>query len=552
MSVWRLTLLLLVVSWLTVALTVAYMLCEHTSYFWDFALHEQLARGLQAAWDNAGVHGAFRYLNDTLKQEYNALFALATVPVMSLFGGSRIAYIIGLTLPFLTLWIGGCWMLLHQAGQRPVSLWPLFLVMTVPPPWTTALRGMPDIAALGVFTIAIASYLRGTLTVARAVMVGILCGLTFVLRKTFLFSVGAFFVAALFDTFVQQRARIGALVVAALTTVATILLLQWRFLLSLTRTSYGRFYGSYLQDPLTTGSFLLGQFGGVAIGLAALGHCRAWRAGPQTRRLAMLLSVTAGVWFLFWVFLARQVAFQYALGPLAVWIAIGLAFAASPTMGSLEGRVSPVRPLIAAALLAVLLTALLPAQTRRDQLPLEVQRLALAAPYGPMVRTDTAELQALASELKTSAGAGGTVYVVAASGVLNASILIDTQLRAGSPRLPLLPGPEIDGRDGAPYDIIAQADIVVLPSTFQGHLPRGQNVVQSVDALLRQPWFRSYFTSHERRFTLEYGVNVEILERSQRIPAHVWATAVEWLHERLPDIPGYERPERMVAGQGFG
>lgn len=547
---------LLAVFTVVLCLTLVFMFREHTFYFYDFASYERMAGELHGAMTDGGVQAVARYVQDSLAHEYNVLFALPTIAVMHLLTPSRVSFILGLTLPFITLWVWACAVLAARVTNRPLETPEVLAILLVPLPWAISLRGIPDVAGLAALAWATAFWLgHSQRHWWRTIAAGALCGLAFVLRKPFLFSLGGFFVAAGVDCLVGPRRAFPHLVAAALTAVTTAVALEWRFLASLRGESYQQFYGSYLHTPGDTASFIASHYGGLVLGGALVGHLLVLARSQRDARFraSLFTSTMTGTWFLIWIFRVRQTATHHALGPLPIWCGVGLVFVLQ-WLAQRGGRgVVSLRWALVALLGWVYASCLFPTAVGRYEVPGWIDRALLTQAYPALVRDDFDEVLALVKDLEMLVRPGDSIYVVASSITLNHDVIADAEMRNGSRiQLPLLAAPEIDGRDAPPFDVLGQADLIVMADPFQHHLPSGQRVVESVHSLLDQAWFADEYMQVSREYLLGDGVRVRVLRRRGAAHPAIWGQAITELVHDLPSMGRYAQPEWLIVAQGYG
>jgi hypothetical protein len=291
----------------------------------------------------------------------------------------------------------------------------------------------------------------------------------------------------------------------------------WRALTS----DYGALYASYRQTATSTLHFLAGTFGVPALALAALGYA----LGLATRRLdgpAVRLVLGFGALFtLVWVGHMRLVSEQLVY-PVALVVALGIA-ALAVVLATRDGVGGRVAAVLVALVVATAGAAQLGALGSPGPLPLTDM---LARPAYPLRSADRVAVEGLVRRLAELGGAERPILVAASSFELNGELLrgADWAVRGRhEPPLRVLANPDVDSRDPYPAEVLLTADLAVVATPWQHHLPVAeQDVVRTmVEQLDQGSGFGRYF---------------------RRLPGEVALAngAVVTLHERVdrPDLPG--------------
>ena len=572
---------LLVVGTVAAVVTTRYVGAERTFYFWDQAAYQDATmRTALVLREMGSLADATRFATTVAAStgaDYSLLHTLATAPAVLLFGESRLAYVTTLACVYLVPFVLAVALLAATLvpGRRTPTFWAgAFATLALPPTWLPTLQGYPDTGAAALYVFAIVVYLNALrpLRWQSAALIGLLLALAMIFRRHFIYAALAFLAAIAIDAALDVRAasrrgtaeaatalRRGTIELVAVGAAVLVVLavLAWPFLAHSLRTDFAR-YGSWEQpaianwrwyrDAFGTPLFLLGPLG-LAVGLAA--HMVAARPG---RFLLVLALVSTAQWML----LVRQIGVHYTLH-FTPWIALGVVAAGWTTwrrgsrrlrLALLGGLVSYLGLNVTAALTPS--DALAPAL--RDVVAAARARSLLAAHTPPVTRPDRDAIAALLGDLRRVAAPADPIYVAASSWTLSGDLLwhaeralagnvLDRSAAAFDEARDLTIlrwTPFADSASSYPLETLLQARVVVLPSSFQGHLAAGeQDVVGVVDTLFADDWpFAHDFTRLPERFTLRDGVTVSIARRDRPTSLATALATLDAMHAYLGDRPG--------------
>jgi hypothetical protein len=547
--------------------TYAYVGAERFFYYWDFAVHQDIASATAAAFRESWTAG-WRAVGQSLREDYNALFALPLAPVLGRHD-SRMAYEMGLALtgllPF-ALAVGALATRVVAGPARTVFWTATWLTLLVPMSWVPTLRGYPDAGAAALITIALAVYLRDDRPrrPREAALIGVLLAAAVLYRRHFLYAALAFTASALlFETARAARSarggaasargewiglgqRVGA---GGLAAAATMGALGQGFLTRLWSYDFARLYRAYEEAPRHVVEWYADAFGLALIGLAVLGALAAARAGLAHRAPLAYLALFAALSTLQWVFFVRQLGEQYTLHvtPLLVLGLTALLFRIWSIRAALP------RALARTALAAILVAnALLGLTVVAAESPV---RRAFGGAWVPLIRWDYDEVARLVDFLRGISNAYQGVYVIASSHTINADLVRHAEQVLHGRRdrqLDVLPVPTVDSRDYYPLNALLEAEHVVLVRPLQTHLrPEEQKVLAVVyDLFASGGEIARDFTARPERFELEDGALVTVFSRDHPTGLATALRTLAIVESAVPTRPG-QLAEWTVVNRRF-
>jgi hypothetical protein len=548
------------------ALVSHYVSSELTFYFWDQAVHHDLTVRLARAFTGSAADG-FAFLAATLREDYNALFALPLLPFVFTLGEGRLPYVLAVAFVYvvpLALATGGVAKHLVRGEPAAVFWATAAIALLTPATWVPALRGFPDAAGALFVMLALRAaiqdpWLRG---LASLLALGTLLALAVVLRRHFLFAASALLAALCLHAAVDRLRRgpadaavrdlgrfalrlTGAVSIgsaAALALAAPLVRRLWQH-------DFYTLYRGYLNPPEVVAAFFLDAYGALAVAAGLLGLGLAARAGRLEASAALVVGLFAAGAALQWAVVVRQIGEQYSLHftPFVVlgWTALLFALGPRPS-----GR-PPAWAAGAAAgvLCANLVFGLADARIAYEPFPL---RVLFPGNWPPQYRNDYHQLVGLVEALRDRAGTR-PVLVAASSLVLNPDLVASAEraLFGRDARLDVVSTPAVDSRDRYPLQSLLQAQFVVHATPLQTHLgPGRQQVVAAVhDLFAARTHAASDFAPRPQRFQLEEGVLVSLFERQAPTSVARGLATFEFLRGRVTETPGTQADWVVVAQQ---
>jgi hypothetical protein len=490
---WTQALLLLA----TIALTTRwYVAQERWIPYWDQALYQDIAWRTTTAFQQSLGTG-LRYVQTSLHEDYNVLFALPLVPLLRVLGESRASFETALavaTLLPLPLAVGSLASRIIRGPRRRVYWSAAWVTLFTPMIWVPTLRGFPDALPAACVVWALCSHIdaRDGRWLRRSCLAGVLIGLAVLLRRHFGYAAVAFFAAVLVTPLLARALRIdksrldtraagrlmARLAVSAVAAAAVVGTLGSGFILRVWSHDFGTLYSSY-AEPVST---VLRWY---AVPYGVLG----WLLAVTGAALAIALRTVEPLPGLFGVVFGTISAAQWCLGVRQLGEQYTLHFTPGLILGvTLLGWTVWLRARgLVRSVLAELLTVYLAVNVFCGLSPLAPEkgplRPFMAAKWAPLVRDDYGELKFLMFLLHHKTTPPGRVFVAASSHVINPDIVRQAEWMFFGHRasgLDVLAVPEVDSRDYLPLGRLLDAQAVLVTVPAQYHLRPEEQAVLGV------------------------------------------------------------------------
>ena len=516
------------------ALVAGYIGHERTIYFWDHAMYFAMAKNFYDVWSHDASAG-WAALQNSFSENYNYIFALPSLVTFSLFGPSRLVFILtNFFVFFLGYECAVAYFLSRALGWpgKKALLVSLVGSSLIPPLWLPLLEGYPDNGAAACIALAAAIGWAGPASrkyVARALGLGLALAGAVLLRRHFAYPAEALLLAlglmSIWDLVRASKDRGHLLwrtaiyyVLCGLAMVGLLAVVAPAFIVNALTIDYNSLYQSYRRPPGLFLYFTLGGFGAGLFLVAVTGLVRLARLSETGKRAAIITLLFVLSWLVLWSIGPDQMGHHYMLHALPLAITLGFA----GWLPFCEAKRTSEKKCVAVAALFLLLTAnsawalwLSPSGVWPND---NGTPGFLSAPRPPVVRNDIDQWMKLAEYLARTTTDGDRIMVVGSSFVFNQDIFhniyMNNPATAGMVfRFPK--SPEIDHEEPAPLDVFASSTVYVVPTPAQYHLdPSGQRVITAAANQFPPPAARqSMFTVDDVSFPLENGSEVKIWRR---------------------------------------
>ena len=549
---------------LVLDLTRAYVSAERAFYFWDFGVHQDLARETAEAFQRSSEAG-LEFVGGTLDKSYNALFAVPLVPLLAWWGSSRVAYEQALALVCflpLPLSVGALAARLARNHRRAAFWTAAGLTLLTPLAWIPTLRGFPDSLPAALVGLALLTLLSDPhIDRARtAWAAGALLAMATVLRRHFAYAVLAFgallALLALLRAahsprparWVQARrsaAGLGLLAASGLTVAG---LMAPGFLRRALAYDHRLLQQGYVTPLAGQLQYSLQGYGLALAGLGVVGLWLGLRSQRLDQRALATVAAFGALQGLQWLLLVRQVGEQYTLHltPPLVLCAWALAWSRPTAAG--RGAAALFVGLIAASNLWLGLTP-------HDPWRASPGRALAAGNWPPSRHPGYASVLDLVQALRSSRSSTQPVFVAASSFCLNADIVrrADAELAGASGRrLDVQDVPAVDSEGAYPIGLLIDAGLVVVGEPLQLHLPpeRQQVVRLAVEALARRSGLALDFEPWPQAVSLG-ACQARVFERRRPTRLAVALAALDEMRGSMAGRPG-QQPDWAVVESPYG
>lgn len=535
---------------------VAYVSSEQYVYYWDWSLYWIGFTQLGEMFRHNAAQAMVFVSRSVRTDDYNLLPVLPLVPFELVGGASRLSYILAIA----NVAVIPCAALIAFLPERMAAhrsqvrfLLSTAVVLTLPPLWEPALRGLPDVLGVAILCAILLTYFRRPIDQqgpADSIRLGILLCLLVLTRRWYMFWAVTFFPAAIAAHLsadlpgrirsegLQSLAKFLAL--AGLVFLMLLLAFAAPFVMRIVTSDYRGAFLAYRSDLSLVGQ-VIAHFGLALLAVATAGL--GWLvAKPSTRGLAILLIIQCAASLLLFTQVQPFLGVQhfYLLIP-AVGIGVVAAIHAAT-----DARL----PLLlrAGGTTAIAGIALLTSFSVLSAKPLGPGPVLPSATYPPLVRTDMEEVERMVDRLVQLKPR--QVYVVASSDVLNWSIVrMACVKRHSGACASIAVTHDIDSRDGFP-DQLTDTDCVVLATPTQYHVqPGDQRVIGLVARDIRaQRGIGRSFAPLPDEYHLEHGVLAQIYWRTTPVaPADLKALRHEFSRRQPGDQLAKSGTERVTA-----
>ncbi len=574
--------LLILCLLITATIAVTFVSNEKIVHCWDNAAYqdETMSRLLyfneQPLNTLYGIGRASLGIWESFGTTYSHLHVLPIIPLVHIFGDSRLVYILSLTflyfLPFVLV-LG-----LIAAKMVPnnslAAFWiAVFVTLFTMPVWLSTLNGFPDAAAAAMIGAAVWLYLRAPrLRSWRQMLLIAFCIVMAILfRRHFVYSGLAFFLALALQTsfsfvirlrqgsqdafreFWQKTLRIC---LTGLCTLAVLSTLGWPFLKLIFTEDYLQLYASYEAPVLSVIRHYHDYYGLISLTIALAGLVIAFRKNIISRQVSCFIVSMSGSALGLWLMLSKQLGYHYTLHfNLAIMAGLVASFLAMWQL--LRGK----KRLVVMATTAIFLIfnmfiGMWPVDILGAH-PLTTGmgfRSFFADRYPPLQRNDLEQLNDLVNYLQKEVPAEAPIYVAASSELFNDDLLWHIQRNLHedvrsyafsefwhSRNLNFLHWtPFYDSGGVYPLEWLLLSDYVVVTNPIQYHMaPEQQDVVTVVNAAFREGWeFANDFERLPVTFSVADTVEVIIYKRARPTSLATALRTFASIKAFVPERPG--------------
>ena len=427
--------------------------------------YDALQKSWQAWWE---------FLQFSLRQDTNILYAAPLLPFMEFFGPDRpiyIAALMGIYVGLLGLAAGAIaretiigrpsWALALGflfAGFLPATVW-------------AASYSLPDAGGAALVALAMLVYLQapGRPSLPRIVLIGILIAGGTLFRRHLAYPGLAVYAAIGVDriwlaltAFSAWRPRIFRILrdglifaIAPLVTVIVMYVISPEFTKHAITENYAVLYNSYRLSVGQILSTMRSVLGLLIVILVAAGYAVGLITGAMRRRQTVFVIIFLVVWLAIWFIVVRQVATQYFTHAFPVVVAVGLVGLCASVLRNPLPRI--VRGaaffLVVAASLANFMASALP--WLRYGTPVQKQaEIWLAGPIWLMQTPSYDEIVRLAKYLASRTTSKDSVYVAASSSFNSDALLSARDVLPAKQRFDftMSPVPQINSGTSSPSD----------------------------------------------------------------------------------------------------
>jgi hypothetical protein len=523
---------------------------ERFIYFWDYVGYHDFYINLGLAFEQKIFRAFYFVLLSVRESDYNLLPTLFLVPFRLIFGPSRLAYILSLTVTFvfpsivLFLYVVRRLTARNTAqsafDEAGLTLLAVAAVAFLPVLWVPVVFGSVDVGGFLIILIVLVLYFHADIveqSLWSLVSMALLLCLLVLYRRWYAYWVVGFFGALAvcegLRCAVNNERRARGWLIARNTLILgavsflSFFLIATPIAMKMLTTNYGDIYSAYRSSHpiLHNLGELYEHFGLLTIVLAVLGIVF---SGMNEKRRSITYFLCAQFAITFVLFTRTQdfvissrgqyvgvQHFYWAIATLALFLVFSVqdlfVWARSPA-----GKAAVLLVIVAGSLANFSVTFF----PRADGLLKAVDFVLPSAREYPMVRTDLDQVQALLDTLSDiDKDPRATIYILASSFSLNSSIAQEGCFLLQRPHRELsrkiASTNDVDKRDGFPVQFLT-ARYVVLTMPFAYHLPPQDQKVIGVlaDQLVKGEGIGKSYERLNYEFKLDDGSSAFIYKKT--------------------------------------
>jgi hypothetical protein len=571
---------------LVTLVTTIYINSENTIYWWDFAGYNNAANNLT----NLFQESPSKAINEIIKSlslQKNFLVTLPTVPFLYIFGKTRLAYILSLTLFYLLPFALVTGAIARKLISKLITIQPrkiywltVILALLIPINWATVLRGYTDTGGALFLWLAVVFYLYNIDLKKwwQIPTIGILLAISILLRRHFSYGViavligiaGEYLLSYFYQNYINYNKSINNptfknLLTKDLKNISIFLikvsLIALSCFFTITIVAQGFVKNSLTEDYRTLYSAWALSFGQISwryvwfyglgtLILSFIGFIWGTKKVLLQPRITLFLAIYTIFSAIEWLIILRYGNIHYALHFTPVIVLGLIAFLVNSYL-YLSRKPRLIVLIITSLYLIINIIIGLTDINKFGSFNNSPIRPLFANSFPPLKRNDISEILKLNKYIyQLAAPKQELVYIVAASNQLNASIINNTS-RIIEPenwwKLRAISKPHIDSRDTYPLPELLSTQYVLLPQPFQGVLltdeqvlKQGeQDVVKVVYDAFNENWqIAQDFQKLPEQFTLDNGVIVHIYQRIKPTNLPTTIQTFEEIKKRVGEIPG--------------
>lgn len=540
-----LSLLFLIISLLiTSFISSYYVSIEHNIYFWDSNGYWRFWQQFGNAVSENAASSAIRLISSVRNEDYNLLPVAIISPFYIFFGGSRLVYILSISLAYLLPVSILFSMLLRQVTQDKSVYWKaltLFLPLTFVAFWAPTLRGYPDIC--GIIFIIYAVYFSNTndfslqLNLKKAIFFGAVMLAPFLFRRWYAYTVVSLYISlpVLNYYFHNEGSHslhkikriISFFFVSGSVSVFLSLMMQWNLLKRIATTDYSFIYSAYQSSVKSSLLNAAHDIGLYMIPVFLVSLCTSIY-GKKSRKDYLVIFSAFNLSFSFFLFTKTQSpGLQHCL-PFALWVLIASSLCLHSALSNLRSKLSQLFFVVIISLTCVFINK----SSLFDKDSYWVDSY-LPTKYLPMRVGNYESYLRLTSDIIGMMQDGEKLTVLSSSSVLNDNML-DT-LSDQKLSHYITGASQVDLRDGLNLQSIMSKYFIVA-DPIQTHLsPSGQQVITiPADEMLKNYGIGKAFERVGAGYNLDNGVSAYIYRRIRPLTSEEITTFISRYYVSYP------------------
>lgn len=479
-------------------LTMALVICLMTSYFYTSTENDIYSFDFLAYWKMYADYSSMlfddpvRYLSKTLhevySQDYNPLASSIIAPIYFIFGGSRFIFISAIAVCYLIPVSYLTYLIVRDATNiRSNATFAVCLLISVSfvGYWKPILRGYPDIVAMIPLLFCI-YYMQHhsfsfKIDLKRALFVGFLLWLPFVLRRWYAYTIVATYLALPLADLIWNKATNykNALInivinfsIAGATSILLVIFFQKDVAIRAITTDYSSIYSAYGLPVMESIYKTIAHIGYFLFVSCSLSFFISYFTIKSSRKIIFIISFIFVLSYILFV-RTQSPGHQHEI-PFVTWMLIPLLIVTTKLLDNIKNSELKAQSIVVMILFSILITSvsiyrsLFSDWFGRTFFPEKVYQLKLDNYENYLNMISYIKERVLTGNVKY-------VSVISSGGVLNQSMLKYMAKGSLDNRIKLTP--QVDLRDGIPIDSLLSEYLVVV-TPIDTHLPHGQEVIK--------------------------------------------------------------------------
>lgn len=458
------------VCFITLLCGIIYTAMSKTVYFWDDATYWEISRML--ADEPLGIQFVKDIYHSMVTSDYNYLPALVVSLWMRIFGGTRLSYIIAITVLYL---IPTEIMIYKMCAKHSKAKFLAFVMTVISIPALSYLTFIGFIDVGGVLIGISCYYLYfgdgfKKCSWLKNVILGVLLAIIMLFRRYFAFFTVSFVTVMVLDSILFKCPKRETIItIASLGGVIGILFLP--FVTNILLQDYGNLYSGYKYNVFTDFKLITRYFGLLFLAMTILAVPYTIKRKKDVRCVFPLLQMLICMFMFVTTQTHGQQHLLLYIPGLVMLVIFGL------------NAVNNHYVLIGVCCVGLItfISPLIP-RTQPNNIQ-EIKGLALAPTYSVKAekREDINQILALKNKLDKTIPDGKTCGVLSSSFTLNANILLNVEpsLNRNTIRNDkyIVGLPEVDSRDWWRLEEIYTCDYILVATPAQTHLAEGQQKI---------------------------------------------------------------------------
>ncbi len=551
----------------TLCLSSAVIICLLMSYFYTSTENDIYSFDFLAYWKMYNDYSAmlfndpFMYISKTLhevySQDYNPLASSIIAPIHYVFGGSRFVFISSVAICYLIPTSYLIYLIVRDATKLSGAVTfavCLFISVSFIGYWKPIARGYPDIVSMIPLLYCIYYTQRHSLSIKidmrRAIFIGILLWLPFVLRRWYAYTIVATYLALPLAELIWNKSQgyktafINIFInytVAGIASIILVIIFQKDVAIRAITTDYSSVYSAYGLPVSESIHKTIAHIGYFLFTSCLLCFFASYITIKSSRKTTFIVFLILSVSYI--LFVRTQAPGHQHEIPFVTWLLIPLLMVITRLLNNIKSAELKAQLVVTTIAFSIFITSVSIYRSvfsdwfGRSFFPEKVYQLKLDnyENYLDMI-----------SYLKEKVLPGNVKYVsvVSSGGVLNQSML--KYMAKGDLDNIIKLTPQVDLRDGMPIDSLLSEYLVVV-TPIDTHLPHGQEVIKiTANEILSGKGLGSHY-EEMKRFHLANGAFGIVYKKTSPFAANEVKEFIFKFSKYYPEWQGKYENDKLLS-----